>query len=249
MFTTLIVEDNAIFRKALHAALHSRFPFLTLATAGSVEEALVQIDELRPDLIFMDVALPDGNGLALTKRIRVEGIDAVVIVLTSHDLPEYRDLAFHNGADHFLSKSSMALSDIFAIVESVVGSRFRALIITGDADFKNQIDALLSRTRPRTVVAAATDWEAALDAAGNLLPNLVVLHSNAAPNRVREFCDALRARVTGTNLALVHVRDIGPEEVWSCSADYCISSAAALGHEMVAIINSLPAAPDSDSKR
>jgi len=122
VFTTLIVEDNPLFSAALHAALHSRFPSLTLATAASVKEALAQIDALRPDLIFMDVVLPDGNGLALVERIRADGNRSVVIVLPSHDVPEYRELAFRSGADHFIGKGSIDLGHLFGLVESIATS-------------------------------------------------------------------------------------------------------------------------------
>ena len=136
MFTILIVEDNRSFREALKDALQSRFSFLALATAAGAEDALAKIDSMRPDLIFMDMRLPDGNGLQLTRRLRAARNRAVVIVLTSHDLTEYREDAVRSGADRFLVKSSANISEILRHVESILASRFRALIVAEDAGFK-----------------------------------------------------------------------------------------------------------------
>lgn len=67
----LIVDDNASFRKALRASIHSQFQSLVISEAKDGEEALQTIPTFLPDLIFMDIRLLDGNGLELTRLIRV----------------------------------------------------------------------------------------------------------------------------------------------------------------------------------
>ena len=124
MIKALIVEDNRYFSEALRAVLQAHFPFLVLMKAAGVQEALAKVDSVQPDLIFTDMRLPDGNGLDFTRSIRAAGNEAAIIVLTSHDLPEYREAAFGSGADHFLSKGSIDISDIFGVVESILASRF-----------------------------------------------------------------------------------------------------------------------------
>ncbi|MBI2318868.1 MAG: response regulator, partial [Betaproteobacteria bacterium] len=132
----------------------------------------------RPGVIFMDVTLPDGDGLALTRRLREGGITAVIVVTTSHDPSDYRDLAMRSGADHFIGKGSMDLiSRIFDLVESLVASRFKALIVTDDAVFNDQMNAFLSQIRPGSVVVDTTDWNVALEIGDRLKPNLLVLDS------------------------------------------------------------------------
>ena len=54
----------------------------------------------------MDIQLPDRNGLELTQQIKGLYPDVKVVVLTSYDLPEYRDAAFHYKADHCVSENS-----------------------------------------------------------------------------------------------------------------------------------------------
>jgi len=77
--------------------------------------------------------LPDGNGLALTRSIRAAGNESVIVVLTSHDLPEYRDAAFSSGADHFMTKGSVSITDIFGVIGSIVASRFNLRLCSESA--------------------------------------------------------------------------------------------------------------------
>lgn len=248
MITCLIVEDNLLFSDALGAALRRRFPFLMLTKAPSVSEALAQIGVAPPELIFMDVNLPDGNGLALTKRLRDDGNTAVIAVLTSDDPSVYYDAALRSGADHFIGKGSMAITSIFDIVESIIASRFRALVVTADASFNDRMSAFLSAARPGAVVAGTADWNAALEFADTLKPSLVVLQSNGDPDRLRRFCDALRARRASGDMAVVRVGEIAAAEQGVEPANYCITREAALGADIVAIIDALAAAHDNDTK-
>jgi DNA-binding NarL/FixJ family response regulator len=74
------------------------------ATRG--EEALEQIRNRLPDLIFIDINLSGENGLELAKKVKVQYPDIVTIILTNYDLPEYREAALQYKANHFLPKDS-----------------------------------------------------------------------------------------------------------------------------------------------
>ncbi len=100
----LIVDDNTLFRRILKESLHSRFPSLLITEARDAEEVVRTIPTFLPDLIFMDIQLPNGNGLHLTQRIKELYPDVKVVILTSYDLPEYRDVSFRYKADHYASK-------------------------------------------------------------------------------------------------------------------------------------------------
>ena len=123
VFKILIVEDNRSFRETLSTSLQAHFPNLTLMKAARVQEARAKVQSMQPDLIFVDMRLPDGNGLDFIRSVRAAGNKSVIIVLTSHDLPEYREAAFSGGADHFMVKGSVDINDIFAVVESILASR------------------------------------------------------------------------------------------------------------------------------
>lgn len=120
MTRTLIVEDNDTFRQTLRKLLSNHFPAMTLDEARDGTEALDKISDSRPDLIFMDIKLPGENGLQITKRIRSADADARIIILTSHDYPEYREAASKYGANHFVSKESSTAGDIVTLVKSIL---------------------------------------------------------------------------------------------------------------------------------
>ena len=104
MFNTLLVEDNVSYRKILSDALLLHFPLIGVDEVGDGREALSKVEYQRPNLIFMDIQLPGVNGLDVTKEIKRVYNEIVIVILTSNDLPEYREQAFRNGADYFLSK-------------------------------------------------------------------------------------------------------------------------------------------------
>ena len=123
MHRVLVVEDSAIFRTLLKETLQSRFPSMEILEAVDGEEAMKEITARPPDLIFMDVKLPGENGLDLTAKIKAKYPDAIVIVLTSYDTPEYREAAVKAKANHFLAKGSSSREGILTLVESILGDR------------------------------------------------------------------------------------------------------------------------------
>lgn len=120
MFRTLLVEDSRHFRNTLQEILHQQFPQLDVTEADDGQSALRSIADSRPDLVFMDIKLPDENGLELAYRIKTFDPSIVVIILTSHDIPEYRQAAFRNGASCFMSKESVQPEDIIALIQGAM---------------------------------------------------------------------------------------------------------------------------------
>lgn len=122
MFRILLVEDNLTYRAMLKKVLLQRFPQLEIGEAGDKEQALLQADSLDPDLILMDIHLPRCNGLDLTRTIKSTHAQSVVIILSSHDLPEYRNAIQLFGADYFVSKNG-SLEEVFELVEEVISNK------------------------------------------------------------------------------------------------------------------------------
>jgi CheY-like chemotaxis protein len=102
----LIVEDNVFFLQFLKETLHARLPLADILEAGNGKEALQKTEAFSPDAVFMDLRLPGENGLDVTRKIKAQYPDIIVVILTDYDLPEYRQAATQSGADHFLSKDS-----------------------------------------------------------------------------------------------------------------------------------------------
>ena len=118
MLKTLIVEDNADFRRTFKEALGKRFPHLVIEEAADGNEAMQKIEAFLPDMLFMDIRLPGESGLELTKRIKENYPGIVVIILTNYDLPEYRNAAYDGGADYFIPKASLNLADVAEFIKS-----------------------------------------------------------------------------------------------------------------------------------
>jgi len=119
----LVVEDSTIFRTLLKETLQSRFPSMEILEAVDGNEAMKEITDRLPDLVFMDIKLPGENGLDLTAKIKTKYPDVIVIVLTSYDTPEYREAAAKAKADYFLAKGSSSRDGILALVESALRGR------------------------------------------------------------------------------------------------------------------------------
>lgn len=121
MFNTLLVEDNVTYRQILADVLLLHFPLIGVDEAGDGIEALSMVEYRRPDLIFMDIQLPGENGLEVTKEIKRIYDDIVIVILSTNNLPEYRQQVFRNGADYFISKADNAcLENILAQVDNVL---------------------------------------------------------------------------------------------------------------------------------
>ena len=114
MFKTLIIEDSSFFRQLFKEMLHSQFPSMEIFETSDGEEALNLVGTLLPDLVFMDIKLPGGNGLDLTKTIKTKYPDIIVIILSAYDLSEYREAAYQHGASYFLSKGASSKEEILS---------------------------------------------------------------------------------------------------------------------------------------
>ncbi|MFZ5622648.1 MAG: response regulator [Pseudomonadota bacterium] len=114
----LIIEDNAAFRNSLRALLCSHSDAVEVLEAADAGEALDLARTSGPGLIFVDIQLPGGNGLSVTRDIKAFLPDTPVAILTSYDLPEYRSAAADCGANHFLGKDTSSADDILGLVDA-----------------------------------------------------------------------------------------------------------------------------------
>ena len=101
---TLIVDDHAVVRDGIRRALELRTGF-SLYAAASKAEAIAQIATIKPELIFVDINLPDGNGLEIVSWIRSISSDTAIIVLSMHDEDEFVLAAMRAGASAYVNKS------------------------------------------------------------------------------------------------------------------------------------------------
>lgn len=118
-FKVMLVEDDEGFRSSLASLLTSRFPDILLDEAANGTEAMEKVESFLPQLIFMDIKLPGQSGMEVTRRIKALHPDIHVVMLSSYDFPEYREVARACGACGFLSKGSSTAGEIQDIVEGL----------------------------------------------------------------------------------------------------------------------------------
>jgi DNA-binding NarL/FixJ family response regulator len=122
MCKNLIVEDNTTFRQMLKELLRTRFPTMAIEVEPDGGILFPKIDAFHPNIVFMDIRLPGESGIDLTPKIKMNYPDITVVVLTSHDLPKYRQAAAQSKADYFVTKDSPT-SDFIALVKSIYFSQ------------------------------------------------------------------------------------------------------------------------------
>jgi DNA-binding NarL/FixJ family response regulator len=118
MLKILVVDDHHNFRQVFTMEL-SEIPYLVVAEAATGREAVEKTNVLLPHLIFMDIVLPDANGLEITREIKAKHPGITIAIMTSHDLPEYREVATQSGAERFFVKTSLNWDEVAAFIQSV----------------------------------------------------------------------------------------------------------------------------------
>ncbi|MCE5337048.1 MAG: response regulator transcription factor [Desulfobacteraceae bacterium] len=117
MYSVLIIEKNEFFRRSFREILKLYIPTLTISEFSDGTDALSTIESTPPDMIFIGIRLSGKNGLELAREIKAKYPKVAVSILTSYDMPEYRNVAKRYGADHFLLKDSMTGAQIAALVK------------------------------------------------------------------------------------------------------------------------------------
>ncbi len=114
----LVVDDHEVVRQGLVSLLGRRAGFEVVAQAGSVAESITQAARYEPDLVVMDVRLPDGSGIEACREIRAARPETRVIMLTSYPDEEAVLSAIIAGASGYLLKQIRG-RDLVAALESV----------------------------------------------------------------------------------------------------------------------------------
>jgi DNA-binding NarL/FixJ family response regulator len=109
MFTkrrVMIVDDHPLFRDGLKGLVARSADYQTVGEAGSGDEALRQLDKCRPDLVTMDISLPDMSGIEVVRELRRRTPGIRVLMLSMHPRYEYISDAFKAGASGYVVKEA-----------------------------------------------------------------------------------------------------------------------------------------------
>ena len=114
----LVVDDHEVVRQGLVSLLDRREHFQVVAEAGTAAEAVEMTRKFEPDLVIMDVRLPDGSGIEACREIRAEFPKTRVVILTSYPDEEAVLSAIIAGASGYLLKQIRS-RDLVSALESV----------------------------------------------------------------------------------------------------------------------------------
>jgi two-component system response regulator NreC len=116
----LIVDDHAVVRSGLKLVLDADDGIDPVGEAGNARDAIFEARSLKPDVILLDVVMPDQSGLEIIPTLLHENPDTKILVLSMQDDPRYVREAFDAGASGYVLKEA-ADSEVVAAVREVAG--------------------------------------------------------------------------------------------------------------------------------
>jgi DNA-binding NarL/FixJ family response regulator len=116
----LIVDDHAVVRSGLKLVLEADEGIEPVGEAGTARDAIFEARALQPDVILLDVVMPDQSGLEIIPTLLHENPDTKILVLSMQDDPRYVREAFDAGASGYVLKEA-ADSEVVAAVREVAG--------------------------------------------------------------------------------------------------------------------------------
>src|ERR1700704_151066 len=127
--TVLLVDDHAVVRDGLRALLEAG-DMQVVAVAGNGRDAVVEAQRLRPDIVIMDIAMPELDGVEATRRIVEKCPETRVLILSMHLSAEHIHRALQAGAQGYVLKESAGDEVVEAIRALCAGKRFLSHGIT-----------------------------------------------------------------------------------------------------------------------
>ncbi len=104
--TVLLVDDHALFREGLKGIIGRNPAYEVVGETGRSDSAVALARAMRPDLVLIDISLPDGSGIELVALLRKALPKTAVMMVTMHSKADYIVAAFKAGATGFVTKSS-----------------------------------------------------------------------------------------------------------------------------------------------
>jgi two-component system, NarL family, response regulator NreC len=120
----LIVDDHAVVRSGIRLLLAAEDDLEPVGEAGTAREAIFAARSLKPDVVLMDVVMPDGNGLDAIPTLLHEHPDLKVLMLSMQDDPQYVRQAFAAGASGYVLKEAADTEVVAAVREVARGGRY-----------------------------------------------------------------------------------------------------------------------------
>ncbi len=200
MTTVLLVDDHTILRQGVASLLRSAPDLNVIAEARTGAEAVQRATDLQPDLIVMDMSLPDIDGIEAGRRIRQAGCASEIIFLTMHNDPGLVEAAFEIGARGYLLKDDTMDDLLYAVRAVLRGERFTSVsLTTGETRGARPSSTELSR-REREVVSLIAAGLTSKEIASRLSISVKTVETHRARIMqklgVRKSADVIRYALT-----------------------------------------------------
>jgi DNA-binding NarL/FixJ family response regulator len=111
----LIVDDHAGFRSWARALLEMQ-GYTVVGDAEDGASAIAAVRALRPDVVLLDIRLPDMDGFEVTRQLLREGIEARVVLVSSRDAKDYGGALEYSGAQGFIAKAELSAAALEAVL-------------------------------------------------------------------------------------------------------------------------------------
>jgi two-component system response regulator NreC len=135
----LVVDDHAVVRSGLRLLLDAEDDIEPVGEAGNGRDAVFQARALTPDVILLDVVMPDQTGLEVLPQLKHENPEVNVLILSMQDEPRYVREAFAAGASGYVLKEAADTEVVAAVREVAGGGRYvnpelGARLVAADAE-------------------------------------------------------------------------------------------------------------------
>ena len=155
MIRVLLADDQELVRSGFRLILDLADGIEVVGEAADGREAVRLAKELNPDVVLMDVRMPELDGIEATRRLRLTGVDARVLVLTTFDLDEYVYGAVRAGASGFLLKDAPREQLVTAVRTVARGEALLAPAVT-----RRLIERFVDRPAPVEAAPALAELSA-----------------------------------------------------------------------------------------
>lgn len=153
----LIVDDHAVVRSGLRLLIAAEDDLEPVGEAGNARDAVFQARALTPDVILLDVVMPEQTGLDVLPQLKHENPDTKILVLSMQDEPRYVREAFAAGASGYVLKEAADNEVVAAIREVAAGNRYvnpelGARLVAADTEAEKLAEADPLSDREREVL-------------------------------------------------------------------------------------------------